>query len=53
MARLVLRSVECANSTEPADVVKALEGWETADWPGKMWINPQTHQTVRDYFFLR
>jgi branched-chain amino acid transport system substrate-binding protein len=53
MTRLVLRSVERANSTEPADVVKALEGWETEDWPGKMWINPKTHQTVRDFFFLR
>ncbi len=53
MTRLVLRGIERANSTESADVVKALEGWETEDWPGKVWINPKTHQTVRDYFFLR
>jgi branched-chain amino acid transport system substrate-binding protein len=53
MTRLVLRGIERANSAEPADVVKALEGWETEDWPGKVWINPKTHQTVRDYFFLR
>jgi len=45
--------LEKANSAEPADVAKALEGWETEDWPGKVWINPKTHQTVRDYFFLR
>jgi hypothetical protein len=25
----------------------------TEDWPGKIWINPPTHQTVRDYFVLR
>jgi branched-chain amino acid transport system substrate-binding protein len=53
MTRLVLRGIERANSTEPADVVRALEGWETEDWPGRVWINPKTHQTVRDYFFLR
>ena len=53
MTRLVLRGIERANSTEPADVIKALEGWETEDWPGKVWINPKTHQTVRDFFFLR
>lgn len=53
MTRLVLRGIERANSAEPADVVKALEGWETEDWPGKVWINPKTHQTVREYFFLR
>jgi branched-chain amino acid transport system substrate-binding protein len=53
MGRLILRAIERANSAEPADVIKALEGWETQDWPGKLWINPKTHQTVRDYFFLR
>lgn len=53
MTRLVLRGIERAKSAEPVDVVKALEGWETEDWPGKVWINPKTHQTVRDYFFLR
>ena len=30
-----------------------LEGWETEDWPGQLRINPNTHQIVRDYFFLR
>jgi branched-chain amino acid transport system substrate-binding protein len=53
MTRLVLRGIERANSTEAADVVKALAGWETEDWPGKVWINLKTHQTVRDYYFLR
>lgn len=53
MARLTLRAIEKANSAEPADVVKALEGWETDDWPGKVRINPKTHQTERDYFLLR
>lgn len=53
MTRLVLRAIEKAKSAEPADVAKALEGWETEDWPGKVWINPKTHQTVRDYFFIR
>jgi branched-chain amino acid transport system substrate-binding protein len=53
MTRLVLRGIEKAGSAEPADIVKALEGWETEDWPGKLRINPRTHQIVRDYFFLR
>lgn len=53
MTRLVLRAIERAKSAEPADVVKALEGWETEDWPGKLRIDAKTHQTVRDYFFLR
>jgi len=53
MTRLVLRAIERAKSAEPADVAKALEGWETEDWPGKVRIDPKTHQTLRDYFFLR
>jgi branched-chain amino acid transport system substrate-binding protein len=53
MTRLVLRGIERANSAEPADVVRALEGWETEDWPGKVSILPRTHQTVRDFFVLR
>lgn len=53
MTRLVLRAIESAKSAEPADVVKALEGWETEDWPGKVRIDAKTHQTVRNYFFLR
>ena len=53
MTRLVLRAIERAKSAEPADVIKALEGWETEDWPGKVRINPKTHQTERDYFFLQ
>jgi branched-chain amino acid transport system substrate-binding protein len=53
MTRLVLRAMEKARSTEVVDVVKALEGWETEDWPGQLRINPQTHQTERNYFFLR
>jgi branched-chain amino acid transport system substrate-binding protein len=53
MTRLTLRAIEKANSAEPADIVKALEGWETQDWPGKVWVNGKTHQTVRDYFLLR
>ncbi len=53
MMRLVLRGIEKANSAEPADVAKALEGWETDDWTGRLRINPATHQVERDYFFLR
>jgi branched-chain amino acid transport system substrate-binding protein len=53
MTRLTLRAIEKANSAEPADIVRALEGWETQDWPGRVWVNPKTHQTVRDYFLLR
>jgi hypothetical protein len=53
MTRLTLRAIEKANSAEPADIVKALEGWETQDWPGKVWVNGKTHQTVRDYMLLR
>jgi branched-chain amino acid transport system substrate-binding protein len=53
MTRLTLRAIEKANSAEPADIVRALEGWDTQDWPGRVWVNPKTHQTVRDYFLLR
>ncbi len=53
MARLTLRAIEKANSAEPGDIIRALENWETQDWPGKVWVNPKTHQTVRDYFLLR
>jgi branched-chain amino acid transport system substrate-binding protein len=53
MTRLTLRAIEKAGSAEPGDIVRALEGWETQDWPGRVWVNPKTHQTVRDYFLLR
>lgn len=53
MTRLTLRAIERAKSAEPADIIKALENWETQDWPGKVWVNPKTHQTVRDYMLLR
>ena len=53
MTRLVLRGIERAKSAEPVEVIKAFEGWETEDWPGTVRINPQTHQTERNYFFLR
>ena len=53
MTRLILKGIERAKSAEPADVVRALENWETDDWPGKVRITADTHQTVRDYFFLR
>ena len=53
MARLTLRAIEKANSAEPGDIIRALENWETQDWPGKVWVNPKTHQTVRDFFLLR
>ena len=50
MTRLVLRGIERAKSAEPVEVIKAFEGWETEDWPGTVRINPQTHQTERNYF---
>jgi branched-chain amino acid transport system substrate-binding protein len=53
MVRLILRGIEKAKSGEPADVVRALEGWETDDWSGKVRITSDTHQTVREYFLLR
>jgi len=53
MTRLTLRAIEKANSAEPADIVRALEGWETQDWPGRVRVNAKTHQTERDYFLLR
>lgn len=52
MTRIILRAIERADSTEVQDVVLAMEDWETEDWPGKIYIRPDTHQTVRDYFFL-
>src|SRR5262249_56556416 len=47
------RASEKANSAESGDIIRDVENWETQDWPGKVWVNPKTHQTVRDYFLLR
>ncbi|MBI3964182.1 MAG: ABC transporter substrate-binding protein [Chloroflexi bacterium] len=53
MTRILLRAIEKAKSTEPADVVKAMEGWEVDDLVGPMKIDAKTHQMWRPYFFVK
>jgi hypothetical protein len=47
MTRLTLRAIEKANSAEPADIVKALEGWDNADWPDRVWVNEDPPDRAR------
>lgn len=56
MTRLLLSGIKKANSLEPAEVVKALEGIqlnERESLIGPMMIDPKTHQNLRDFFFFR
>jgi branched-chain amino acid transport system substrate-binding protein len=48
--RLLLQGIERAGSTDPADLVLALEGWELDSVVGRTFIDPDTHQTIRPFF---
>ena len=47
---ILLKGIEKAGSSDPADVVKALEGWEFDSVVGKTKIDAATHQTIRPFF---
>src|SRR6266566_8273392 len=53
MTRLMLAGFDKAKSSEVEAVIKALEGIEVNDLLGRMRVEPNTHQTLRPYFFLR
>ncbi len=53
MTRMVLHAMDKAKSTEVPDVIRALEGIEVDDLVGRMRVAPNTHQTLRPYFFMR
>ncbi|HET7410489.1 MAG TPA: ABC transporter substrate-binding protein [Paracoccaceae bacterium] len=46
----LLRGIEKAGSSDPADVVNALEGMEFDSVVGPTSIDPDTHQTIRPFF---
>jgi branched-chain amino acid transport system substrate-binding protein len=48
--RLVLQGIEKARSATPADLVRALEGWELDTIVGPTRIDAATHQTIRPFF---
>lgn len=50
---ILLKGIEKAGSTEPAEVVKALEGWEFDSVVGPTRIDADTHQTIRPFFVTR
>lgn len=53
LMKMVLRGMKKANSTNPVDVIKALEGEKGKNFVGDFFINPRNHQTVRPFFVLR
>jgi branched-chain amino acid transport system substrate-binding protein len=53
LMKMVLRGMKKANSTNPVDVIKALEGEKGKNFVGDFYINGRNHQTVRPYFVLR
>lgn len=53
LMKMVLLGMQKAKSTNPQDVIKALEGLKGKNFVGEFWINPVNHQTVRPYFILR
>ena len=53
LMKMVLRGMKKANSTDPKDVIKALEGEKGKMFVGDFYINPRNHQTVRPYFIMR
>ncbi|WP_137391053.1 ABC transporter substrate-binding protein [Rhodoligotrophos defluvii] len=48
--RLILEGLARAENTEPASLVRALEGWEGDTVVGKTRIDRDTHQTYRPFF---
>ncbi|MGI9418454.1 MAG: ABC transporter substrate-binding protein [Geminicoccaceae bacterium] len=53
LMKMVLLGMQKANSTEPADVIKALEGLKGKNFVGDFEIEARNHQTVRPFFVLR
>ena len=53
LMKMVLRGMKKANSTNPVDVIKALEGEKGKNFVGDFYINGRNHQTVRPFFVLR
>ena len=53
LMKMVLRGMKKANSTNPVDVIKALEGEKGKNFVGDFYINERNHQTVRPFFVLR
>lgn len=47
---ILLNGIERAGSSDPADVVQALEGWEFDSVVGPTKIDAATHQTIRPFF---
>jgi branched-chain amino acid transport system substrate-binding protein len=50
---ILLKGIEHAGSSEPADVIEALEGWELDTIVGRTKIDAATHQTIRPFFVTR
>ena len=53
LMKMVLRGMKKANSTDPKDVIMALEGMKGKNFVGDFYINARNHQTVRPYFIMR
>jgi branched-chain amino acid transport system substrate-binding protein len=53
MTRMLLAAFDKAKSDDVQAVIKSLEGLEVDDLLGRMRVDPDTHQTLRPYFFLR
>jgi len=53
LMKMVLRGMKKANSTNPVDVIRALEGEKGNNFVGDFYINPRNHQTVRPFFVMR
>lgn len=47
---ILLKGIERAGSSDPAEVIQALEGWEFDSVVGPTRIDADTHQTVRPFF---
>src|SRR2546427_3104268 len=53
MTRMLLAAFDKAKSDNTQDVIRALEGLEVNDLLGRLHVGPNTHHTLRPYFFLR
>lgn len=53
LMRATIEGIRRANSTNPQDCIKALEGAEIDDITGKMKIQANNHQCIRPYYVLK
>jgi branched-chain amino acid transport system substrate-binding protein len=51
--KLIMDAVAAAGSTEPADVIAALEGMEYEGLTGLETIRAEDHQVIKDYYLMR